>query len=179
MATPNEAPAISATSYEYTIDSMQYYISGVINKTGGGMLNTTQDPFYWDIGYGCWVEFNSNPFLGPSGQQLLTYSVIYNALQGMKDALLTSGWWYLAFIEIRVGPQGQVVGYATISPNLAAKGSRPITNIEDALQALEQPVGGSLGTAQAAAASSQGASLVLPGAPSASLADGGTAHKRR
>ncbi len=143
------------------------------------MLNVTQDPFYWDIGYGCWVEFNSNPVLGASGQQLLTYSVIYNALQGMKDALLTNGWWYLAFIEIRVGPQGQVVGYATISPNLAPMGSMPITNIEDALQALEQPVGGSSGAAQAAPASSQGASLVLPGATGAAPADGGAAHKRR
>ena len=83
----------------------------------------------------------------------------------MKDALLTSGWWYLAFIEIRVGPQGQVVGYATISPSLAAKGSLPITNIDDALQALEQPVGGPSGTA----------SLVLPGATPVA---GGSAHKR-
>lgn len=167
MATPAEAPAISATSYEYTIDSMQYYISGVINTTGGGPLNTTQDPFYWDIGYGCWVEFNSNPFLGASGQSLLTYSVIYNALQGMRDALLKNGWWYLAFIEIRVGPQGQVVGYATISPSLAAKGSMPITNIDDALQALEQPVG------------SQSATLVLPGAAGATPVAGNEAHKHR
>ena len=119
------------------------------------------------------MEFNTNPFLGASGSQLLTYSVIYNALQGMKDALLTSGWWYLAFIEIRVGPQGQVVGYATVSPSLAPKGSAPITNIDEALQALEQPVGGS--SSAAAPAGSQGASISLPGAP----ADGGTAHKRR
>ena len=173
MATPNEAPAISATSYEYTIDSMQYYISGVINTTGGGPINATQDPFYWDIGYGCWVEFNSNPSLGASGQQLLTYSVIYNALQGMKESLLINGWWYLAFIEIRVGPQGQVVGYATISPSLAPKGSVPITNIDDALQALEQPVGAS---ASAAPAGSQSATLVLPGATPVGV---GAAHKRR
>ena len=71
----------------------------------------------------------------------------------------------MAFIEIRVGPQGQVVGYATISPSLAPKGSMPITNIDDALQALEQPVGGS--------------SLVLPGAPGATPDTGGVAHKRR
>lgn len=153
---------------------MQYYISGVLNTTGNALLNASQDPFYWDIGYGCWVEFNTNPFLGASGSQLLTYSVIYNALQGIKDALLTSGWWYLAFIEIRVGPQGQVVGYATVSPSLAPKGSAPITNINDALQALEQPVGGSA-SAAAAPAGSQGASINLPGAPG----DSGTAHKRR
>ena len=152
---------------------MQNYISGVLNTTGNAPLNASQDPFYWDIGYGCWVAFNTNPFLGASGSQLLTYSVIYNALQGMKDALLTSGWWYLAFIEIRVGPQGQVVGYATVSPSLAPKGSAPITNIDDALQALEQPVGGS--SSAAAPAGSQGASINLPGAP----ADGGAAHKRR
>lgn len=152
---------------------MQYYISGVLNTTGNAPLNASQDPFYWDIGYGCWVEFNTNPFLGAGGQQLLTYSVIYNALQGMKDALLTNGWWYLAFIEIRVGPQGQVVGYATVSPSLAPKGTAPITNIQDALQALEQPVGGS--SSAAAPAASQGAALSLPGAP----ADGGSAHKRR
>ena len=94
----------------------------------------------------------------------------------MKDALLTSGWWYLAFIEIRVGPQGQVVGYATVSPSLAPKGSTPITNIDDALQALVQPVGGSSSSAAPAApAGSQGAAISLPGAP----VDGGSAHKRR
>ena len=107
----------------------------------------------------------------------------------MRDALLTSGWWYLAFIEIRVGPQGQVVGYATVSPSLAPKGSAPITNINAALQALEQPVGGSSAAAAAAPAGSQGASINLPGAPAGSQGasidlpgepvDGGAAHKRR
>ena len=100
--------------------------------------------------------------LGGSGQQLLTYRIVYDALQGIKDALLTQGWWYLAFIEIRVGSAGQVVGYATISPNLASHGSRPILNIQDAISALGQPVGGA---------------SIVPAV--ATPADGGTAHRRR
>ena len=139
MATPGEAPQIAATAYQYTIGSMRYYIADKLNKSGDLPLISTQDPFFWDIGYGCWLEFNSNPSSGPNGPNHLTYSVMLAALDGIKYGLMAKGWYDLAFMEIRSANDG-VVGMATVAPDMAPYGSPHILNIQDALNTINSAV---------------------------------------
>ena len=114
---------------------MRYYIAAKLNATGDLPLNSSQDPFFWDIGYGAWCEFNSNPSAGPEGPNHLTYSVIVAALDGIKVGLLQEGWYELAFVEIMDGNRG-IVGMATVAPNQAPYGSRNVENVDEALKAM-------------------------------------------
>ena len=139
LGTPQDASPIPITAYEYTVGSMRYYIAAKLNTTGDLPLNSTQDPFFWDIGYGAWLEFNSNPSPGPLGPNHLTYSVIVAALDGIKVGLLEAGWYDLAFIEIMNADAG-LVGMATVAPNQAPFGSSHIQNIDDALNAMNSAV---------------------------------------
>ncbi|KAL2037476.1 hypothetical protein N7G274_009757 [Stereocaulon virgatum] len=142
LAGPQDAPTIDPTTYEYTIGSMRYYIAAQLNATGDLPLGSSQDPFFWDIGYGAWCEFNSNPDTGPEGPHHLTYGVVVAALDGIKLGLLLAGWYELAFVEIGVAGRG-VVGMALVAPNLAPYGSPNVENVEDAFKALGSVVQGS------------------------------------
>ena len=55
LGTRQDASPIPVTAYEYTVSSMRYYISAKLNTTGDLPLDSTQDPFFWGIGYGAWL----------------------------------------------------------------------------------------------------------------------------
>ena len=55
LGTRQDASPIPVTAYEYTVSFMRYYISAKLNTTGDIPLDSTQDPFFWGIGYGAWL----------------------------------------------------------------------------------------------------------------------------
>jgi len=101
-----------------TILSLRSTIQSHLNATGDRWLNGDEDPYGWEIGLGCWLEFWSNPEKGVEGKrQHLTLGILKVVLDGLLQRLVYKGLYEFAYVEIYDSDWGHV-GTGFVSPNM-------------------------------------------------------------